>query len=62
MNYEKFTVKLQKAIESAVAIADSKQNAEVTPAHIIIALTEDREGVLYPLFHLFLLSFGLSIF
>lgn len=50
MNYEKFTVKLQKAIESAVAIADSKQNAEVTPAHIIIALTEDREGVLYPLF------------
>ena len=50
MNYEKFTLKLQSAIESAVKLAENNQHTEVTPAHILIALTEDREGVLYPLF------------
>ncbi len=50
MNYDKFTLKLQNAIESAVRAAEQNQHTEVTPAHILIALTEDKEGVLNPLF------------
>ena len=50
MNYDKFTLKLQNAIEEAVQKASASQHSEVTPAHIIIALTEQKDGVLHPLF------------
>ena len=50
MNYDKFTLKLQGAIEEAVQKASSMQHSEVTPAHIMIALTEQKDGVLRPLF------------
>ncbi len=50
MNYDKFTLKLQSAIEEAMQNASSMQHSEVTPAHIIIALTEQKDGVLRPLF------------
>ena len=50
MNFDKFTVKMQSAIEDAVSLAEKNQHAEVTPAHIIIGLTEQQDGVLRPLF------------
>lgn len=50
MNFDKFTVKLQSAIEEALHLAENSQHAEVTPAHIVIALTEQKDGVLRPLF------------
>lgn len=50
MNYDKFTLKLQNAIEEAAKAASASQHSEVTPAHIIIALAEQKDGVLYPLF------------
>ena len=50
MNYDKFTVKMQEAIESAVNLAEQGQNSEVIPAHILLALTEQKDGVLRPLF------------
>ena len=50
MNYDKFTLKLQSAIEEAAQKASSEKHSEVTPAHIIIALTEQKDGVLRPLF------------
>lgn len=50
MNYDKFTVKLQSAIEEALSLAEQNQHSEVTPAHILIALTEQKDGVLRPLF------------
>ena len=50
MNYDKFTLKLQGAIEEAVQKASSMQHSEVSPAHILIALTEQKDGVLRPLF------------
>ncbi|MBO8437111.1 MAG: ATP-dependent chaperone ClpB [Spirochaetes bacterium] len=50
MNYDKFTLKLQSAIEEAAERATSEKHSEVTPAHIIIALTEQKDGVLRPLF------------
>ena len=50
MNYDKFTLKLQSAIEEAAQRATSEKHSEVTPAHIIIALTEQKDGVLRPMF------------
>ena len=50
MNFDKFTIKMQEAIESAVTLAESNQNSEVIPAHILKALTEQKDGVLRPLF------------
>ena len=50
MDYNKFTLKLQNAIEEAAQSAASAQHPEVTPADIIIALTKQKDGVLMPLF------------
>ena len=50
MNFDKFTLKLQSAIEDGVKLAEQEQHTEVVPAHIIIALTEQADGVLRPLF------------
>ncbi len=50
MNYDKFTLKLQSAIEEAAQNASSERHSEVTPAHIIKALTGQKDGVLRPLF------------
>ncbi len=50
MNFDKFTIKMQEAIESAVSLAEQNQNSEVIPAHILKVLTEQKDGVLRPLF------------
>ena len=49
MNFDKFTVKMQNAIEEAVKTAESAGNSEVVPAHMILALLEQKDGVLRPL-------------
>ncbi len=49
MNFDKFTVKMQNAIEEAVQKADSAGHSEVVPAHMILALLEQKDGVLRPL-------------
>ena len=50
MNFDKFTVKMQNAIEEAVKTAESAGHSEVAPAHMILALLEQKDGVLRPLF------------
>ena len=50
MNYDKFTVKMQKALEEAITKADQAGHSEVVPAHMILALIEQSDGVLRPLF------------
>ena len=50
MNYDKFTVKMQKALEEAVTKADQAGHSEVVPAHMILALIAQSDGVLRPLF------------
>ncbi len=49
MNFDKFTVKMQNALESAVQKAESAGHSEVAPAHMILALLEQKDGVLRPL-------------
>ena len=50
MNYDKFTVKMQNALEEAVQKAQNAGHSEVVPAHMILALLEQKDGVLRPLF------------
>jgi len=46
IRWEKLTVKSQQAMEQAQAHAAELGNPEVVPAHLLLALIEDREGVI----------------
>ncbi|HME57775.1 MAG TPA: Clp protease N-terminal domain-containing protein, partial [Terracidiphilus sp.] len=46
IRWEKLTVKSQQAVEQAQARAAELGNPEVQPVHLLLALGEDREGVI----------------
>jgi ATP-dependent Clp protease ATP-binding subunit ClpB len=46
IRWDKFTVKSQQAMEQAQARAVELGNPEVQPVHLLLALIEDREGVI----------------
>ena len=46
IRWEKLTVKSQQAVEQAQARAAELGNPEVLPVHLLLALVEDREGVI----------------
>jgi ATP-dependent Clp protease ATP-binding subunit ClpB len=46
IRWEKLTVKSQQAMEQAAARATELGNPEVQPVHLLLALIEDREGVI----------------
>jgi len=46
INWEKFTVKSQQAIQQGQAHAAEFGNPELQPVHLLLALVEDREGVI----------------
>jgi ATP-dependent Clp protease ATP-binding subunit ClpB len=46
IRWDKFTVKSQQAIEQAQSRAAEQGNPEVQPVHLLLALIEDREGVI----------------
>ena len=45
IRWDKFTVKSQEAMQQAQAHAAELGNPELQPAHVLLALVEDREGV-----------------
>ncbi|MDY5931953.1 MAG: ATP-dependent chaperone ClpB [Candidatus Ornithospirochaeta sp.] len=49
MNFDKYTVKLQSAIQDAAERAQAEQHSEVIPADIVSALASQKDGVLRPL-------------
>lgn len=49
MNIDKYSEKTQKLIQSAQAIAQSRNHQYFTPLHVLKALSEDRESVARPL-------------
>ena len=49
MNLNKFTLKAQEAIESAVALAEKKNHQQVEPEHVLSAMLEQPEGVTQPI-------------
>ena len=46
IRWEKFTVKSQQAVQQAQARATELGNPEMQPVHLLLALLEDREGVI----------------
>jgi ATP-dependent Clp protease ATP-binding subunit ClpB len=49
MRLDKFTLKAQEAIESAVASAEKQNHQQVEPEHLLSAMIEQSEGVTRPI-------------
>ena len=48
IRWEKFTVKSQQAMQQAQTRAQELGNPELAPVHLLLALVEDREGIIPP--------------
>ncbi|MEE4313207.1 MAG: ATP-dependent chaperone ClpB [Desulfofustis sp.] len=48
MQFDKFTLKSQEAIQAAQQLASERGNQEITPAHLTKAILEQPEGVVVP--------------
>src|ERR1035438_5776308 len=46
INWDKFTLKSQQAMQQAQTRAAGFGNPEMQPVHLLLALVEDREGVI----------------
>ena len=46
IHWDKFTVKSQQAIQQAQSRAAELGNPELQPVHLLLALIDDREGVI----------------
>ena len=49
MNLEKFTVKIKQAITDSQSIAESRKNPEITTSHLLLAMLNQKDGLLNPL-------------
>ena len=49
MQPDRFTVKSQEAVQTAIALAADGRNPEITPAHLLLALLEQEEGLAVPI-------------
>src|SRR3974390_116271 len=49
IRWDKLTVKAQEAVQQANDLAGEHGNPELQPVHILVALLEDREGIVAPL-------------
>src|SRR5215470_1037607 len=49
MRLDKFTLKAQEAIESAVASAEKQNHQQVEPEHVLASMIEQTEGVTRPM-------------
>ena len=49
IRWDKFTLKSQEAIQKASSLANENGQPEVLPLHLLMALVEDKEGIIIPL-------------
>ena len=49
MRFDRFTIRGQEAIQAAIGVAERNQNQQVEPEHILMAMLEQKEGVLKPI-------------
>jgi ATP-dependent Clp protease ATP-binding subunit ClpB len=49
MRLDKFTLRGQEAIQSAIELAERNQNQQVEPEHILCAMLDQPEGIIRPL-------------
>lgn len=48
MNFSKFTIKSQEAVQNAQAIAANYHNPSIEPEHLLAALVQEDEGIVVP--------------
>ena len=48
MQFDKFTLKSQEAVQSAQQLAENNSNQEIVPAHLVKAILEQPDGVVVP--------------
>ena len=49
IRWDKFTVKAQEAVQRANEVASENGNPELLPVHLLIALLEDKDGIVPPI-------------
>ncbi|MBI1803832.1 MAG: ATP-dependent chaperone ClpB [Ignavibacteriae bacterium] len=49
MNFQKFTIKSQEAVQNAQEIAASYSNQSIEPEHLLAALVQDSDGIVVPI-------------
>ncbi len=49
MRFDKFTIKAQEALQAAQNLATEAQHGELQPLHLLVALLQDKEGIVRPL-------------
>ena len=49
MRLDKFTVKAQEAVQAAQSLTDQMSHQAIEPEHLLLALIQQREGVVGPL-------------
>ena len=49
MNYEKFTIKAQEALQEASSIASKNDHSEITTLHMLISLLQQKDGIVSPI-------------
>ena len=47
IRWEKFTVKAQEAVQRASQLASEHGNPELQPIHLLAALLEDKENIVF---------------
>ena len=48
IRWDKLTVKAQEAVQRAMEVASERGNPELLPMHLLVAMLEDREGIIAP--------------
>jgi ATP-dependent Clp protease ATP-binding subunit ClpB len=49
MRFDRFTIRGQEAVQAAIGVAERSQNQQVEPEHILVAMLEQKEGVVRPI-------------
>ncbi len=49
MNFNKFTIKSQEAVQNAQEIASSYSNQSIEPEHLLAAMIQDSDGIVVPI-------------
>src|ERR1700691_5362577 len=49
MRFDKYTIKAQEAVVRAQELAQQRNNPELLPLHLLSAMLNEKEGVVYPL-------------
>src|SRR3954470_241255 len=48
MQLDRFTIKSQEALQAAIRVAAHRRNTETAPAHLLLALLDQEEGIVGP--------------